>query len=76
MSIDGEQIDAFTTRSSPRVPDVGQQLSATETEQREKSAGPAWGLVVVLVSRPRVDAEIDARTADDSSRHEGDSIVV
>lgn len=78
MFIDGQQIDAFYDAVvGPAFRTVELQISAAQTEQREKSAGTRLGAgLSSLFPWLRVNAEIDARTAATSSRHEGDSIVV
>ena len=78
MFIDGQQIDAFYDAVvGPAFRTVELQISATQTEQREKSAGTRLGAgLSALFPWLKVNAEIDARTVATSGRNEADSIVV
>jgi hypothetical protein len=78
MFIDGQQIDAFYDAVvGPAFRTVELQISATRTEQREKSAGTRLGAgLSALFPWLKVNAEIDARTVATSGRNEGDSIIV
>jgi hypothetical protein len=78
MFIDGKQIDAFYDAVvGPAFRTVELQISAAQSEQREKSVGVRLGAgLSALFPWLKVNAGVDAQTAATSGRQEGGSIVV
>ncbi len=78
MFIDGQQIGAFYDAVvGPAFRTVELQISTSQTEQQEKSAGARLGAgLSALFPWLKVDAGVDARRVATSGRQEGDSIVL
>jgi hypothetical protein len=78
MFIDGQQIGAFYDAVvGPAFRTVELQISTSQTEQLEKSAGARLGAgLSALFPWLKIDAEIDARRVATSARQDGDSIVL
>ena len=78
MFIDGQQIGAFYDAVvGPAFRTVELQISTSQTEQLEKSAGARLGAgLSALFPWLKVDAGVDARRVATSGRQEGDSIVL